>query len=249
MEKYTVSIVIAVKNEAKNISILLERLVLNTRNLSGFCVNEIVFVSDDSIDGSVDEIRKSSAKWYQEIPEIKVIERSWYHRTVDAQIVGVVNASGNFVLIMDGDLQHDPSDIPRLLSKLDNEMDVVVASRINSNDYQKMPIYRKIISRTAMCLVFVLIPRSRNFADPLSGFFIVKRELIANLKIREDFNKILIYLISQYPSLNIKEVKITLQERHSGNSKFASNLAFLFSNYINEIKFYRENIYTKITMS
>ena len=112
--KPTVSIVIPAKNEAQNLALLLPRL----QKIEG--ILECIVVDDGSTDDTV-EICKAN--------QVAVISNPYSKGNGAAIKAGAKAAAGDVIVFMDGDGQHKPEDIPRLLNELDNGYDMVVGAR------------------------------------------------------------------------------------------------------------------------
>jgi dolichol-phosphate mannosyltransferase len=117
-----VSVIIPVFNEEGNVSQLQAELESALKELS----YEIVFVDDGSRDRTVENIRRGS--------RVRVVEFTKNSGQSAAIYVGLVSASGNLLVLMDGDLQNDPKDIPRLLSEIEKGFDLVCGYRLNRKD-------------------------------------------------------------------------------------------------------------------
>ena len=117
-----VSVIVAVFNEEDNISILQSEL---GRALSGI-EHEIVFVDDGSSDRTAERIQRS--------PEVRIL--SFENNTgQSAAIYAGLNAAGGATLVLiDGDLQNDPADIPRLLAEISRGADLVCGYREKRKD-------------------------------------------------------------------------------------------------------------------
>ena len=120
-----VSIIIPVFNEAENIQPLQEQL-------KRYCKGsfEFIFVDDGSTDNTYQEIERLSASDHQ----YKCISLSRNFGHQNAIMAGLENASGDHIVIMDGDLQHPPSLIPGMLEKLQGGTDVVKTRRNKTLD-------------------------------------------------------------------------------------------------------------------
>jgi glycosyltransferase involved in cell wall biosynthesis len=121
-----VAIVIPTLNERDNIALLVERLA---RTLTSFPW-EAIFVDDDSADGTIHEVRRIA----QSDTRIRGIRRLSRRGLAGAALEGMLSTSAKFVVVMDGDLQHDEARIVEMLSVLrGGEADIVVASRYCSD--------------------------------------------------------------------------------------------------------------------
>ena len=117
-----VSVIIPVFNEEGNVSQLQAELESALEEIS----YEIVFVDDGSLDRTVENIRRGSG--------VRVVEFRKNSGQSAAIYAGLASASGNLLVLMDGDLQNDPKDIPRLLSEIEKGFDLVCGYRLNRKD-------------------------------------------------------------------------------------------------------------------
>src|SRR5262245_34530765 len=132
------SIVIPIKDERDNLSPLHERLrkAVDPLGLS----YEIVFVDDGSIDGSFRALEALAAA----DPRVKVVRLRRNFGQSAALQAGIDWSEGDVLVTLDGDLQNDPADIPRLLEKLSEGYDAVLGLRANRQDHfliRKVPSY------------------------------------------------------------------------------------------------------------
>ena len=117
-----ISVVIPVYNEAGNVAILQREIA---QALAG-CDYEIVFVDDGSTDGTAGEIVRDAST--------RVIEFERHAGQSAAIHAGVHAASGVRIVLLDGDLQNDPADIPRLLEEIEHGADLVCGWRVKRQD-------------------------------------------------------------------------------------------------------------------
>ncbi|EKE02967.1 MAG: hypothetical protein ACD_20C00301G0013 [uncultured bacterium] len=143
-EKVAISIAVPIFNEVENIKILAESLlrVLNSLDRSF----EIIFIDDGSTDGSHLALKTLS----EEFPNIKAVRFRRNFGQTAAMAAGFDYASGDIIITLDGDLQNDPEDIPRIITKLEEGYDVVSGWRKNRQDDY---ITRKIPSMLANKLI------------------------------------------------------------------------------------------------
>jgi len=117
-----VSVVIPVFNEEGNVSQLQTELESALREVS----YEIVFVDDGSDDRTVEKIRRGS--------HVRLLRFTKNLGQSAAVYAGLANAWGRLLVLMDGDLQNDPKDIPRLLAQIEKGFDLVCGYRLNRKD-------------------------------------------------------------------------------------------------------------------
>src|SRR5437868_9380657 len=116
------TVVIPTLNEVENVGRIVESL--NT-TLTGL-VWELIFVDDDSRDGTAGEVRRIS----RSNPHVRCLQRIGRRGLSTAVIEGILASSAPFVAVMDGDLQHDETLLPRMLAVLKSEpVEVVIGSR------------------------------------------------------------------------------------------------------------------------
>jgi dolichol-phosphate mannosyltransferase len=128
-----VSVVVPLFNEEENISILQSEL----RAALGGLDYEIVFVDDGSVDRTVDQIGTA--------PNIRVIRFEKNTGQSAAIYAGLQAARGAIAVLIDGDLQNDPADIPRLLSEIECGADLVCGYRLKRRD----TVLKRLTSRVA----------------------------------------------------------------------------------------------------
>ncbi len=179
---------------------------------------EIIVVDDDSADGTAEVTRELGA----EKPFLRCIRRVGRRGLSGACVEGMMAASAPVVAIMDADLQHDETILPKMLDEIRTGADLVVASRYvgeGSADEGLSPT-RAWGSRLATTLANRVTGELSS--DPMSGFFMLKRELadkVAGQVAQQGF-KILFDILSRVsPQTVIREVPFTFRERHSGESK------------------------------
>ena len=125
-----ISVIIPLYNEASNIHILYEELLAAMTFVDK--TFEIIFVDDGSIDSTPMELDKIYKT--QKTPSVKIITFLKRYGQTQAIHSGINEASGSVIILMDGDLQNNPKDIPRLLIKLNEGYDLVNGWRKVRND-------------------------------------------------------------------------------------------------------------------
>ncbi|MEM7785828.1 MAG: glycosyltransferase family 2 protein [Planctomycetota bacterium] len=140
----TVSVVVPIYNEFKNVELLYHELVDVLESQSR--IFELVLVDDGSIDGTTERLKEIA----ENDDRVKLILfRKNYGQTAALQ-AGIQNSSGQFIAMLDGDLQNDARDLPMMFDKLDEGYDLVHGWRKNRQDNL---VSRKIPSRIANWLV------------------------------------------------------------------------------------------------
>jgi len=121
---------------------------------------------------------------------------------------------------MDADLQHPPEIIPDLVKALENGADMAFASRyVPGGGCPRWGLVRRIISKGAIKISHVLLPSSRKVKDPMSGFFIFKRENVETDRLKPIGYKIALEILMVGNFKNVAEVPFIFEDRTAGASK------------------------------
>lgn len=230
--KHSVSILTACLNEAGNIGKWLDQIsnIITYEKL--YSIVEVVIVDDGSTDGTVEKVLARVESY--PVP-LRIIQRKVKMGTLNAQITGSRHCLSEYVLAMDCDLQHPVDFIPDFIGKLEDDPDIVIGSRYVPGGYNRWPAYRGFVSRTATFLSHVLISSSRKFKDPLSGYFLIKREMISGLEPYSRMYKPLLFAIAVAVDPKMVEIPISMEERDSGESKIVNNPVKVVVKYLREI--------------
>jgi dolichol-phosphate mannosyltransferase len=215
------SIIIPTLNEYENIEALIKEIRANI--FSSDYNYEIVFVDDNSIDGTFDQIIKFSKKFNN----VRGILRIGRKGLASAVCEGALSCSSEYIIVMDADLQHDTENIPKIIEFLNRNFDLVIASRNMSRLHETFDFPRKTLSKVGNKIFNMLI--SRNLEDPLSGFFGVKREIMTQAIIKmpnsiKGFKILFEILYYANSSIKIKEIRSELRKRKGGLSKLNYNI-------------------------
>lgn len=206
-----ISIIIPTYNEKDNIIPLVERI---DHALSNYDY-EVVFVDDSSGDGTAELAIALSPKY-----PVKVMVRQNKRGLASAVVDGLSQATGQIVGVMDADLQHPPEVIPDLLREIKGGADIAIASRyVKGGGCQGWGLTRRIISKAAIVLAHLLLPLTRRVRDPMSGFFIFNRQVVAHADLRPTGFKILLEILMEGEFQDIAEVPYTFSVRSGGESK------------------------------
>jgi dolichol-phosphate mannosyltransferase len=206
-----ITIIIPTFNERDNIVPLVERI----NKAISFQSYEIIFVDDNSIDGTAEGIRILSTSY-----PINLVVRKKERGLASAVVEGLKDARGQLIVVMDADLQHPPNVIPKLLKELKSGTDIAVASRyIRGGSVPDWGLLRRIISKGAIFLAHLLLPSSRDIKDPTSGYFAFKKEVIIGSHLKPSGYKILLEILMEGKYENTTEVPFAFSTRSHGESK------------------------------
>lgn len=210
------SLVVPTYNEAGNVVLLVEKL---TNLLDRICPNdyELIIVDDDSPDQTW-EIARSLLSEY---PNLRVMRRTAERGLSTAVIRGWQASRGRLLGVIDGDLQHPPEVLEKLLVELVSGSDLAVASRhVVGGGISEWSVFRRMTSRGAQILGLMIAPQVvGRVSDPMSGYFMVRRSSVTNQILNPQGYKILLEILGRGEIEHISEVGYVFQERQDGESK------------------------------
>ena len=202
------SVVVAVLDEEESIRPLFSALdeVLDSLGRE----YEIIFVDDGSEDSSF-EILKSLYENDRE--HVRVIQFRRNFGKTAALTAGFRQARGGVVITLDADLQDDPTEIPGLLDKLNEDYDLVVAWRYERQD----PLSKRLPSKIANAAVSVLT--GVRLHDLNCGFKAYRREVVQDLKLYGELHRF-IPVLAHWRGYRVTEQKVVHRPRQYGQSKY-----------------------------
>ena len=209
-----ISIIIPVFNESESIGYLLDE-VLNV-----MCSNklnfEIVVVNDGSQDSTSNVLDELTNK----IKELSVISLRTNYGQTAAMAAGFDNSNGEVVITLDGDLQNDPNDIPKLISHINEGYDLICGWRYDRKD--KL-INRRIPSKIANKLIAnVTGLKLHDYGCSLKAF---KKEILDDIKLYGELHRFL-PVLAKIEGAKIKEIKVNHRSRKYGSSKYGIDRTF-----------------------
>jgi dolichol-phosphate mannosyltransferase len=209
-----VAVIVPTFSEAENIVELHQRLVVVLAAESW----ELIFVDDDSPDGTAD-IARDLARHDE---RVRCIQRIGRRGLSTAIVEGVLSTAAPLVAVLDADLQHDESTLPAMLDTLrSQDLDVVIGSRYaQGGSIGDWEVGRQDMSRIAKRLSKGLVPADLH--DPLSGFFVIKTDVVRSAARRLSgygYKILLDIFASAGRPLRFAEVAFTFRRRMRGESK------------------------------
>ncbi|MEM0051945.1 MAG: glycosyltransferase family 2 protein [Sulfolobales archaeon] len=209
-----ISVVVPTYNERDNIVELIRRIDNALKGID----YEVVVVDDNSPDGTAD-VAEGLSKDYP----VRVVRRPGKLGLATAVLDGVRSSRGDYVVVMDADLQHPPEVIPKMYEELIKGYDIVIASRyVVGGSVGGWGLTRRLISKTAILIAKLLIPRVRGIEDPISGFFMFRKEVLEGVSLSPKGFKILLEVLVKGRYSRVSEVPYTFGVRVRGTSKLSS---------------------------
>lgn len=210
------SVVLPTYNERANV----EPIAAELLPLQEHFALEILFVDDDSADGTAEEVRRLAHLH----PAVRLIRRVGRAGLSSAIKEGILDATGDLIVVMDCDGQHEPATVETAVRQLlDSGADLVVGSRFHPQArIHGLSDQRERNSTWANAVARFSLPAYRRLTDYMSGFFVLRPEAVLPLVRRIDVNgfKFLYELLSLSGGrLRVQEVPLRFQPRIAGDSK------------------------------
>lgn len=203
-----ISVVVPVLNEEDNVTPLAEGVV---RALGNSRPWELLFVDDGSSDATAERVTRMGA----EDPRIRVLSLARRYGQSTAMQAGFDHSRGSIIVTMDGDLQNDPADIPKVVEKLEEGYDLVAGYRMDRKDRF---VSRKIPSWVANRLIrWITGVPIRDNGCSLKAY---RRELFDRMSLYSDMHRFIPALAAGTSGAQIAEVEVSHHPRVHGQSKY-----------------------------
>jgi glycosyltransferase involved in cell wall biosynthesis len=201
------SVVVPVRNEERSVALLYEELAAALDPLGEPW--EAVFVDDGSTDGSFAALTRLHAA----APNVRVVRLRRNFGKAAALMAGFDQSQGDTIVTIDGDLQDDPSEIPRLLAKLEEGFDLVTGWKTRRRD----PLTRRILSRifNAVTSRFSGV----RLHDMNCGLKAYRAEVVRGLRIYGELHRF-IPVLAHYRGYRIAELPVNHRPREHGRSRY-----------------------------
>ena len=218
------AIVIPVFNEAANVPLLVDAVAKALTDIAW----EMVFVDDDSPDGTASEVRALA----MQDARVRIVHRFGRRGLSSASVEGILATAAPIVAVMDGDLQHDERLLAAMFDRIkQGDVDLVIGSRfLEGSPKGAYSRKRLALSELATKLARRLVGTA--MTDPMSGFFIMRREAFMELlpRLSSVGFKILLDLAASAPKpLRIAEVPFQFRVRRHGESKLDTLVVWEFA--------------------
>ena len=213
-----ISLIIPTYNERDNIQPLVEQIdrVLSSRDY------EVVFIDDDSKDGTAELIKELSHKY-----PIRVVVRTDKKGLASAVVDGIGYAAGGIIGVMDADLQHPPEVVPLLVAAIrEDAADLAIGSRyVAGGSVEGWPWKRRMTSAVACRLARAVTP----IRDATSGFFFFRKTVIEGVRLDPRGFKIGLEIFVRGKYRSWREVPYTFTDRRLGASKLGAGVMLRYA--------------------
>ncbi len=211
-----ISVVIPIYNEEKSIGVLTEKFI-ELEKAPTIDSLEVLFINDGSKDKSLELIREN----IQGKDNFKVFNLSRNYGQTAAIAAGIDAASNDIIITMDGDLQNDPIDIPKLLIKLDEGFDLVSGWRKNRKDYF---LTRVLPSKIANGLIsWISGVHLRDYGCTLKAY---RKKVLKGVNLYGEMHRFIPILIS-WQGGKITEIPVNHHPREHGKSNYGLSRTFI----------------------
>jgi dolichol-phosphate mannosyltransferase len=220
MNPIALSLILPTFNERANIPILIERL---EQVLTPLCTFEVLVVDDNSPDGTW----QLAEELAQTRPWLRSVRRMQNKGLSPAVVDGFSLAAGQWLVVMDADLQHDEQALVKFIEAFRAGAQLVVGSRkVDGGGVEDWSALRRFVSWFATRLAHFVLPLQ--VTDPMSGFFGITRTLHEGTtpQVNPKGFKILLEYLARTPASAVKEVGYTFRGRQHGESKLSNDVIY-----------------------
>ncbi|HUV70281.1 MAG TPA: polyprenol monophosphomannose synthase [Terracidiphilus sp.] len=231
---HTLGLTIPTLREAENLRGLLDhvRSVLDPVGI----VYEILVVDDDSRDGTEEIVTAIS----QQDPRVRLLVRKGQRGLSGAILHGWKNTNASILGVMDADLQHPPELLSALVASIKAGHDVAIGSRyIAGGRLGNWNPIRKLLSAAAVWVTWPIQKSGMYAKDPMSGFFLVRRECVEGIRFQPSGFKLLLEVLVRGRIRSIEEIPLSFGIRQRGASKATLKVGVHYGRLLLQLYAYR----------
>jgi dolichol-phosphate mannosyltransferase len=206
-----ISVISPIFNEAESVGPLVEALLQSMRQLGRSF--EIILVDDGSTDGTSARLAAAA----RDAAEVRVIEFRRNAGQTAALMAGIDHAAGSIIVTIDADLQNDPQDIPLLLARLTEDVDVVSGWRKNRQD---AAIRRNLVSRLANRLISIISGvHLHDYGCTLKAY---RKDVLEGMRLYGEMHRF-VPIYASWMGAKVVEMPVRHHQRRFGRSKYGLN--------------------------
>lgn len=193
---------------------------------------EVLVVDDNSPDATIAIVNDLKVT----MPNVSLLVRTADHGLSQSVSDGFIHASSDVFIVIDADLSHPPALIPKMYEEILAGNDVVIGSRyMEGGGIRKWPLKRRVISLGATFLGRLLFP---DITDPVSGFFAVRKSVVAQAHLKPRGYKILLEVLGKGIWEHDKEIPFEFSDRETGSSKLKIKTIVEYAQQVVDITLY-----------
>ena len=214
-ESYDLTVIIPTFNEEENIAAIIEAVngVFSESGIRG----EVLVVDDSSKDRTIGIVQEIAGRR----ENVRLIVRKEDHGLSQSVVEGFGAAHSEILQVIDADFSHPPGLIPRFYEAVRDGADIAIGSRyMKGGDIEQWPLKRRVISLGATAFGRMLFPE---VTDPVSGFFAVRREVVAGAPLAPRGYKILMEVLGRGRWRSFVEIPFVFKDREEGESKLRAD--------------------------
>jgi dolichol-phosphate mannosyltransferase len=227
---YDLTVIIPTFKEEANIRNIVTEVdaVFKRNGLNG----EILVVDDKSPDNTIAIVNELK----QTLPNVNLLVRTADHGLSQSVADGFLHASSDIFVVIDADFSHPPALIVKMYEEIRAGSDVVIGSRyMEGGGIKKWPLKRRVISLGATFLGRILFP---DITDPVSGFFAIRKDVVAQARLKPRGYKILLEVLGKGTWVKDKEIPFEFSDREIGASKLKLKTIIEYAQQVTDITLY-----------
>lgn len=223
----SISIVVPTYNEEENVGNLVNQIDYALRGIE----YEVIFVDD-----STDDTPKTIGRVIEENPRVRMKHRDTEKGLATAVLEGFRLAKGDYIAVMDADLQHPPAILRSMYAVMETGVDFCIPSRfIPGGSDGGLGPYRKLVSGVARYIGKIALSSLRKISDPTSGLFMFRRAVIEGADLRPIGWKIMVEVLAMGSYKSVVEIPYKFQARPAGESKLSSKVTVQYLKQVAEL--------------
>jgi len=227
---YDLTVIIPTFREEANIRNIITEVdtVFKKNSLNG----EILVVDDNSPDNTIAIVNNLKGTKNN----LNLLVRTSDHGLSQSVADGFLHASSDIFVVIDADMSHPPALIAKMYEEIRAGSDVVIGSRyMEGGGIKKWPLKRRIISLGATFLGRLLFP---DITDPVSGFFAIRKDVVAQAHLKPRGYKILLEVLGKGTWEHDKEIPFEFSDREIGSSKLKIKTIIEYAQQVTDITLY-----------